>query len=245
MEQDRILCDKYGILRPTCDQAIFQDLKLCAEERLKETEWNAEWIHDAMLIRFAKAFGNVEDGMKAIENYCEWRLKENVDIIGTLTTESDEDINRENLQNRCIVFPDFFDRCGRPIMLVSVRNHDKHHGNYPSLLKYVIWVMETTFKLADKESKDQRINIIFDLNGFGMRNMDFKYIKNFLDMLRYYYPERIAQCFIINYPWVFWGCWGVIKHWMNDVTRSKFIFAAYEQLNDFIDLDKMPIKVFL
>ena len=159
MEQDKILCDKYGICRPTYDQAVFQGLKVYVEKRLTETEWNAEWINDAMLIRFSKAFGNIDDGMKAIESYCEWRLKENVDVKGSLTTESDKDIYRENIQNRCIVFPDFYDRCGRPIMLVSVRNHDKNHGNYPSLIKYVIWIMETIFKMADEESVDQRINI--------------------------------------------------------------------------------------
>ena len=122
MDQDKILCEKYGILRPTYDQPTLQDLKACVKERLKETKWNPDWIHDKMLIRFAKAFGNAKDGMKAIEEYCEWRLKEDVDTKGSLTTDSDDDIYKENSQNRRVVFPDFFDRCGRPIMLVSVRN---------------------------------------------------------------------------------------------------------------------------
>lgn len=244
MKQDEILCEKYGIHRPSYDERTLEKLKEYVGERLKETGWNPEWVKDETLVRFAKAFGKFKDSMQAIEDYCCWRLSEDVDTKGELTADLDDDIRRENSQNRCVISPDFFDRCGRPIMIVTVKNHDKHHGNYPSLFKYVIWVMETSAKMADRVSKDQRINIIFDLNGFGMKSMDFKYIKGFLDMLRYYYPERIAQCFIINYPWVFWGCWAVIKHWMNDVTRSKFIFAEYEQLNDFIELEKMPVKLF-
>uniref|UniRef100_A0A069DUJ2 SEC14 family domain containing protein n=1 Tax=Clytia hemisphaerica TaxID=252671 RepID=A0A069DUJ2_9CNID len=242
--KDKELCEKYSIIRPTLNEELLPDLKICVEERMKTTKWKAEWIHDGLLARFLKAFQTVEGTMQALEDYCEWRLKDDVDTTAALTRDNDEDIKRQDTVGRATVFETFFDRCGRPIMLVHVKNHDRYHGNYPSLLRYVIWLMEVTAQKAEELSADKRFNLIFDLNGFSMRNMDFKYVKNFLNMLRYYYPERIAQAFIINYPWVFWGCWAIIKHWMNDVTQSKFIFAAYDQLNDFMDLEEMPLKVF-
>jgi len=243
-EKDEELCEKYSIIRPSYNEDNFKDLRICIDEKLKTRDWKEEWITDETLIRFLKAFQNVEDTMAGIEDYCEWRIKENVDVTGALILEEDEDLKREKALGRDVTFENFFDRCGRPIMLVTVANHDRHHGNYPSLFKYIIWLLECISKMTDQKSQDHKLSIIFNLNGFGMRNMDFKYVKSFLTMLRYYYPERIAQCFIINYPWIFLGCWSIIKHWMNDVTRSKFIFAEYEQLNDFIDLEKMPASVF-
>ena len=244
-EIDKELCEKYGIKRPSYNEKYFEDLKICVEEKLRVSpNWKKEWLTDAVLIRFLKAYLNVEDTLAAIEEYVLWRIKDNVDEKGSLILEEDEELQHEKSLGRDVTFSDFFDRCGRPIMLVTVANHDRNHNNYPSLFKYIIWIMENLTKLCDEVSHDQKVTIIFNLNGFSMRNMDFKYVKHFLNMLRFYYPERIAQCFIINYPWIFWGCWAIIKHWMNDVTRSKFLFADRQQLNDFLDLDNMPAQVF-
>ena len=243
-QKDEELCKKYTIKRPSYSEDDFKDLRICIDDKLKTKDWKEQWVTDETLVRFLKAFQTVEDTIAGIEDFCEWRIKDNVDVTGALKLEEDEDLKREKAFGRDVTFEDFFDRCGRPIMLVTASNHDRHHGNYESLFKYIIWLLENISQMADQKSYDQKLCIVFNLKGFGMRSMDFKYVKNFLHFLRYYYPERIAQCFIINYPWMFLGCWSIIKHWMNDVTRSKFIFAAYDQLNDFIDLEKMPARVF-
>ena len=98
--------------------------------------------------------------------------------------------------------------------------------------------------LADEHSFDKRYTIIFDLKGFGMANIDYKFVKESLHVLRYYYPERIASCFIINYPLIFLGCWNIVKFWMHEVTKSKFIFAGKKELYDFIEAEHIPDGLF-
>lgn len=107
-----------------------------------------------------------------------------------------------------------------------------------------MYCLESASAAADIQSFDQRVTFIFNLHRFGMSNMDFNFVKTSLHYLMCYYPERIAVCFIVNYPWIFESCWKIIKLWMNDVTRSKFIFAGEKELNDFVDLDALPITIF-
>lgn len=242
---DEELCGKYKIKRPEYDEDDLADLKVCMEEKVKECEqWDEKWLDEDTLIRFLKAFITVEDTIDALEDYMNWRIRKKVDQISKLDVDNDEELKKETNMDRNFVIPGVRDRCGRPICLVNIRNHDNRHNNYPSLMKYVIHTQETMMALADRVSPDKKISIIFDLNGFGMRNMDFKYVKNYLHMVKSYYPERTAQCFIINYPWIFLGCWNIVKVWMNDVTRSKFLFPGPNELNDFIDLEKLPMNIF-
>lgn len=245
LRMDNELCAKYKIKRPTYDEHDLDDLKVCMEEKVKEcADWNEKWLDDATLIRFLKAFITVEDAISALEDYMNWRVKKDVDAISRLDVDSDADLKKESNMNRNVILEGVHDRCGRPICLVNIRNHDNRHNNYPSLTKYVIHTQESMMKLADRVSPDKKISIIFDLQGFGLRNMDFKYVKNYLHMVRVYYPERTAQCFIVNHPWIFLGCWNIVKMWMNDVTQSKFIFPGQEELNDFMELDKLPVDIF-
>ena len=104
--------------------------------------------------------------------------------------------------------------------------------------------MEAISNIAEEKAFDKRIVLIFDLKGFGMRNMDYTFVKDLLHVLMVYYPERIGMCFIIHYPWIFLGCWKIIRLWMNEVTRSKFIFAGKSQIDDFIDLKSLPVPLF-
>lgn len=242
---DNELCEKYKIKRPSYDEQDLDDLKVCMEEKVKErAEWTDKWLDHETLIRFLKAFLTVEETICALEDYMNWRIAKDVDSISQLDVNDDEDLKRETDMNRTVLIPGATDRCGRPICLVNIRNHDRNHNNYPSLMKYVIHLQETMMRMADRISPDKKITIIFDLRGFTLRNMDFKYVKSYLHMVKSFYPERTAQCFIVNYPWVFLGCWSIVKVWMNDVTRSKFIFPGEEQLNEFIDLEKLPVQIF-
>ena len=242
---DEKLSAKYKIKRPSCNKDEADKLKVLAADRLSENpEWKKDWLTEDSVTRFLKAFLTVEDTLNALDEYCNWRRDEDVDAIAALDATTNESLLKEEAKGRDRILFDYYDRCGRPLLLVTVRNHDGSHGDYASLFRYILYVLEKMSSLADENSFDRRYTIIFDLKGFSFSNIDYKFVKESLNVLRFYYPERIGTCLIINFPRIFYGCWNVIKLWMNDVTRSKFIFAGKEKLTDFVELEKLPVVLF-
>ncbi|XP_066922831.1 uncharacterized protein [Clytia hemisphaerica] len=245
VENDRMLSEKYHITRPKYKNEELEELRGLVAKKLSENEgWKEHWLNEDSLIRFLKAFENVKDALNGLEEYCNWRQQNNVDRIAGIDISADEKMKKEQERDRDRIFDGHYDRCGRPILLITVRNHDKHHGDYDTLYKYCLHRLESISNMADERAFDKRMVLIFDLKGFGLSNMDYRFVKELLHVLKTYFPERIATAFIINYPYIFWGCWKIIKYWMNEVTRSKFIFAHENQVNDFIDLSSLPVKLF-
>ena len=54
----------------------------------------------------------------------------------------------------------------------------------------------------------------FFLKGFALKNMDYAYVKRLIWILQHCYPERLGVCLIVNSPWIFYGCWSIIKLWL-------------------------------
>ena len=242
---DERLSKAYNIQRPSYDEDNVEKLKILIEKKLNEnTEWKRHWVDEDSIIRFLKAFLSVDDTLNALYEYCNWRVNEDVDGIAALDAKTNPILTKEEAKGRDRILYGHYDRCGRPLLLVTPRNHDGKHGDYVSLFCYILCVLEKMSFLADEKSFDRRYTIIFDLKGFGLSNIDYKFVKESLYMLRYYYPERIGICLIINYPLLFSGCWKVIKFWMHDVTKSKFIFAGKKELTDFVDLRDFPKDLF-
>ena len=242
---DERLSKAYNIQRPAYDEDNLEKLKILIEKKLNENpEWKKHWVDEDSIIRFLKAFLTVNDTLNALDEYCNWRVNKDVDGIASIDISTDEKLLKEQAKDRDQILNDHYDRCGRPILLLTVRNHDKHHNDHESLFKYFLNRMEAISNIAEEKAFDKRIVLIFDLKGFGMRNMDYTFVKDLLHVLMVYYPERIGMCFIIHYPWIFLGCWKIIRLWMNEVTRSKFIFAGKSQIDDFIDLGSLPVPLF-
>jgi hypothetical protein len=42
-----------------------------------------------------------------------------------------------------------------------------------------------------------------------------------IHILERYYPESMGITLVINAPFVFWGCWQIIKPWIDPVAREK------------------------
>ena len=242
---DERLSKAYHIQRPSYDKDHLEKLKILIEKKLNENpDWKRHWVDEDSIIRFLKAFLTVEDTLNALDEYCNWRVSEDVDGIASIDISTDEKLLKEQAKNRDRILHDHYDRCGRPILLLTVRNHDKYDSDHEALFKYFLNRMEAISNIAEEKAFDKKLVLIFDLKGFSMKNMDYKFVKELLHVLMVYYPERIGMCFIIHYPWIFLGCWKLIRLWMNEVTRSKFIFAGKSQTDDFIDLESLPLSLF-
>ncbi|KAF4998643.1 hypothetical protein FGRMN_2969 [Fusarium graminum] len=112
----------------------------------------------------------------------------------------------------------------RPVYVIKVRLHDPHKQTAEAMETYVLHNIET-LRLMAREPKD-KVCLIFDLTGFGLRNMDFHVVKFLVDILETRYPETLGVVLVHNAPFVFWGVWTVIKHWLDPVVASKIHFTS-------------------
>jgi hypothetical protein len=134
------------------------------------------------------------------------------------------------------------DRAGRPINYASVRDHIK--GQFPaeSTEKLTVFIMETGRKLL--ESPTESVTVIFDMTDFAMKNMDYQHVKFIINLLQNYYPESFGLGLIINAPWIFNGCWYIIKPWLDPVVESKIHFINnLNDLTQFIDPSVLPKRL--
>ena len=240
IEDHQSLATKYGIKCPSNSDEDLETLKCVINSKILEhVNWKKDWGKEQTLIRFLRAFITIDGAIDALVAYFNWRVKYDVDNI----TEHHSDVKKEDSVGRLQIVKDQMDSCGRPICIGFVRQHDKGHGNYESLFTYMIFQLEYLCKLCD-DSELKNFCIVFDLNGFSMQNMDYRFIQDGLHILKNYYPERLGVALVVNYPWIFYGCWKIIKYMMNDVTRSKILFAGEEEFNDFVDHDALPVTLF-
>ncbi|XP_065058869.1 uncharacterized protein LOC135686544 [Rhopilema esculentum] len=227
---------KYRIKRTSYREDDLEKLKFILEPYFQANE--EKRLSEACIKRFLRAFLTTEETHEAIVRFLEWRDKFHVSSL----CADDPEIAKEHAIGRCCVM-DTKDRDGRPVVLVKVRLHDPSTRDMHSLTNYTIHMLE---QLASHCNEDVIDNfcIIFDLKGFSLRNMDYTYVKRLIWILQNCYPERLGVCLIINSPWIFYGCWSVIKLWINEVTASKIIFVQNEDdLEDFVPLDSIPEKL--
>lgn len=231
---------KYRIQEACYDEKDLQKLQESVNEDLiNQTGFQSNWYNEATLVRFLKAFITVSDTVAALLKYSEWRAKYNVDLVSS----EEAIIKKEDALRRSVHFDDITDRCNRIIVIVYPANHITYNCDYDSLYKYIIYKLEDICKLCDDKGTLQ-FCLVMDLKNFGMQNMDYTAVKKILWFLKNCYPERLGVCLIINYPWLFYACWEIIKLWLNERTQSKIIFGGRDEMNDFIDLNNFPLQFF-
>merc|ERR1712137_288245 len=85
-----------------------------------------------------------------------------------------------------------------------------------------------------------RSYIVFDLGGFSLRNMDYQFMKFMIHMLQNYYPDTLGVALVLNSPWLFSGCWAILKRWIDPVSQKKVQFVNLEQLQEYIHPEDIP-----
>ena len=118
---------------------------------------------------------------------------------------------------------------------LQVRLHQAGQSSLSALTRFGVYLMENAVRrVQDGGTGD--ICVVCDLKGFSLANMDYDLVKTMLYHLHTYYPERLGVCLLINAPVLFWGCWAVIKPWINEVTAAKIVFVeSMADLAKYID----------
>ncbi|UJR38641.1 hypothetical protein I4U23_031306 [Adineta vaga] len=91
---------------------------------------------------------------------------------------------------------------------------------------------------------NESVTVLFDMDGFSMKNMDYQHVKFLINLLQNYYPESLGLALIVNAPWLFNSCWYLIKSWLDPVVQQKIHFIKnLDDLNQFIDRNYLPKRL--
>ncbi|CAF1014682.1 unnamed protein product [Adineta ricciae] len=191
---------------------------------------------DMILLRWLRAKKwNVQSAFQQCRDTIKWRQEWGVK---ELVARGETDLCTEEIRTGKSYFTGP-DKAGRPISYVSVKDHIK--GQFPpeSTEKVTVYTMETGRKLL--RPPHESVTVIFDMTGFGLKNMDYSHLKFLINLLENYYPESFALGLIINAPWIFNGCWYIIKPWLDPVVESKIHFINnLNDLTQFVDPSVLP-----
>ncbi|UJR38597.1 hypothetical protein I4U23_031262 [Adineta vaga] len=222
-------------------------LKTPLNSEEEENEWNYE------LHRFLRARKwNIEHTIKSLHEMVQWRIDNQVDSI----LEDEMAIQRTELLRK--ILPNInhgYTKTDRPLYLEKsgIIYVDKILSDFTTeeLLRCHTYWLELNCQRAKERSRQigkhiESFTIVSDIQGCNMEiRKIFAPFKQSLYIDNNYYPERLAQMIFINPPTIFPVLWGIVKPWLDPVTKSKIIVIkkgpeTTNTLLQYIDSDQLP-----
>ncbi|KAI7868077.1 CRAL-TRIO domain-containing protein [Spinellus fusiger] len=230
-------------------------LELIPGTMLHKTFWNMVSTDnpDAAVCRFLRARKwDLEASYKMLANALRWRLVMRMDEItalgesglqkelnATLPGMGDSFIEQLNSGKARLGGPD---KASRGLCFINAQFHHKEEQSLEVVKLLTLYVMETSRLFCGFPM--EYAGIVFNLENFTMSNMDFDFVKFFLNCLEAYYPETLGACYIHKAPWVFSTVWSMITPLLDPVVASKIQFTKnIEELTEFIDIGSLPVII--
>ncbi|PZC85864.1 hypothetical protein B5X24_HaOG215226 [Helicoverpa armigera] len=208
---------------------------------------------DTTLLRFLRARDfNVEKAREMLSQSLLWRKKHQVDRI--LSEYETPDVVKQ-------YFPGGWhhhDKDGRPLYILRLGQMDvkgllKSIGE-DGLLKLTLHVCEEGLKLLEEASRSSNSAVLswcllVDLDGLNMRHLwrpGVRALLRIIQIVEANYPETMGRVLIVRAPRVFPILWTIVSTFIDENTRSKFLFYGgkdYLQpggLLDYIPKDLIP-----
>ncbi|KAG0206005.1 hypothetical protein BGX28_002507 [Mortierella sp. GBA30] len=132
------------------------------------------------------------------------------------------------------------DPFGRPMSVVNTRLHHKADQPAETIHRFTLYTMECGRTVLPDEA--ETVVVIFDLSNFGLDNMDWGFVRLFVQCFESYYPETLGVCVVHRAPFVFWGLWKLIQPLLDPVVATKFVFTRNNaELHKVIPRDHLAI----
>jgi hypothetical protein len=199
---------------PDKSQEFLQNLDNKSPENFKQGLWDTILADhpDATVLRFLRARNwDVAEAVNMLASAINWRIGrrintnlnregESVGLKKTLTADEEAFIRQYRSGKSYVRGTDKDDR---PVYIIKVRLHDPSKQSAAAMETYVLHNIEM-LRVMSREPHD-KVCLIFDLTGFGLRNMDFHVVKFLIQTLEARYPETLGILLVHNAPFVFWG----------------------------------------
>ena len=95
------------------------------------------------------------------------------------------------------------DKERRPVFIIKVRLHDPKLQSPESMERFVLHNIEIVRTMT--QHPYEKACLIFDLTGFGLKNMDFHVVQFLVQVFEARYPEYLGVVLVHNAPFIFWG----------------------------------------
>lgn len=204
-----------------------------ADDSSRQSEWT--------LVRFLRARKLVvHDAFVALMKYVQWLTTPDygVQTIAEIT----EAMCGPHPAAGTIGMLDGTDRAGRPVMYVEIAQHVAAKCDVTEFTRYIIFrCKQAEERLEALPAAVHQYTVLINLVNFSVSdNWDGAATKRALYVLTNFYPERLAQCLIINSPLAFRGCWAILSPWLDPVTREKMLFLPLSELTERIEEGSLP-----
>ncbi|SCV72275.1 BQ2448_4969 [Microbotryum intermedium] len=180
---------------------------------------------DGIMLRFLRARKwSASAGVAMLCACIKWRMGGDVEKIFEKGEEGMKDAEGFIMQMETgKTYTQGTDRYGRPVVYIHVAKHRTFDQSPKALEDFVVFQMESVRCLFSPPV--DKIVMVFDMTGFGIRNMDWRCILFIVKCLEAYYPESLNVMLIHNAPWVFQGIWKVLGPMLDPVVRAKIDFT--------------------
>ncbi|CAO1613043.1 unnamed protein product [Jaminaea pallidilutea] len=197
-------------------------------EALKEAFWKFVKLDDpdTCLLRFLRARKwDVRRAVAMLAKCMLWRLDNGIEDLASHGDEGNASIEKFLDQQRSGKTYAFGASSGEsPCCYIHVRKHFTKGQPQESMQKYVAYAMES-FRLLLVPPND-KVVLFFDLNKFGLANMDWGCILYIVKCLEAYFPESLHTLIVYKAPWIFSGIWKILAPLLDPVVRSKVVFMS-------------------
>ena len=167
---------------------------------------------DVLVLRFLRARKwDVEKAIIMLVSALNWRherrLEDDIvhkgDSVGLAETQSADEKSFISQYQSGKAYVRGSDKEGRPVFIIKVRLHDPKLQSPESMETFVLHNIETIRTMI--RHPNEKSCLLFDLTGFGLKNMDFHVVKFLVQVFEEKYPEYLGVVLVHNAPFVFWG----------------------------------------
>jgi len=149
--------------------------------------------------------GDIQQASEKLREAVEWRKTfGDIPIPEHLYREEESETGKCALHHK-------LDRDGRAVIIVRVDRHVINDFPLESSKALCVATIEKALEQLDQRGE---ISVIFNLNGFGLRNADFAFAKFLVKTLYKYYPQRLGAAYMVDAPLLFQGPWKIVKPWL-------------------------------
>ncbi|KAI1270533.1 CRAL/TRIO domain-containing protein [Xylariaceae sp. FL1019] len=231
---EKLETPKDPIAVPDISDELSSQLKNKSPESFRENLWGFILAEhpDALILRFLRARKwDVEKAMTMLVSAINWRDERN--LLETIIRTGENVALKDNPSEDDKAFINQYrsgesyvhgtDKEHRVVYIIKVRLHDPNRQSPQAMESYILHQIETLRTMM--RPPNDKCCLIFDLTGFGLKNMDYHVVRFLISVFEARYPETLGLVLIHNAPFVFWGLWSMIKGWLDPNIASKVNFT--------------------